>query len=94
MEKLANINALRELRTRLEKETFSPDTPRIRACAGTACTASGAHKVIDAITGEAKRKGVDVDVVKTGCQGLCQKGPVMVVERDAASDCWPAARSS
>ncbi|MEK6693139.1 MAG: NADH-ubiquinone oxidoreductase-F iron-sulfur binding region domain-containing protein, partial [Nitrospirota bacterium] len=28
----------------------------------------------------AKGKGYELDIVKTGCQGLCQKGPVMKVE--------------
>ncbi|MDP2168533.1 MAG: NADH-quinone oxidoreductase subunit NuoF [Thermodesulfovibrionales bacterium] len=80
MEKLKNIDELSALRSRLEAETFRPETPRVRACCGTACTASGSSGVIDALNEEASKKGVEMDVVKTGCQGLCQKGPVMNVE--------------
>ena len=29
---------------------------------------------------EAGKRGINLDIVKTGCQGLCQKGPVMKVE--------------
>jgi len=80
MKKLTSVQALDDLRARLSKETFQDNTLRIRACCGTACTASGAKKVIDSIDKDAKDKGIEVEVVKTGCQGLCQKGPVMTVE--------------
>ena len=80
MERLQNIEDFQRLRKQLIEETFQPDVPRIRLCSGTACTATGAHKVVAAIEEEAGKRGVEVDVVKTGCQGLCQKGPVMKVE--------------
>lgn len=80
MERLNRIDDLRKLRERLSSEMFLPDKPRIRACCGTACTATGAYKVIDALQEDAKKKGVDIEIVKTGCQGMCQKGPVMKAE--------------
>ncbi len=80
MEKLKTVEDLKNLRTRLTEETFRPEVPRIRLCSGTACTATGTHKVVSAIEEEAGKRGVEVDIVKTGCQGLCQKGPVMKVE--------------
>jgi NADH:ubiquinone oxidoreductase subunit F (NADH-binding)/(2Fe-2S) ferredoxin len=80
MEKLKTVEDLKNLRTRLTEETFRPEVPRIRLCSGTACTATGTHKVVAAIEEEAGKRGVEVDIVKTGCQGLCQKGPVMKVE--------------
>lgn len=78
--RLSNISDLAALRLELSKTVFESDKPRVRACCGTACTASGSQSVIDGIESEAKAKGLDVEVVKTGCQGLCQKGPVMTVE--------------
>jgi NADH:ubiquinone oxidoreductase subunit F (NADH-binding)/CBS domain-containing protein/(2Fe-2S) ferredoxin len=51
----------------------------INACCGTACAASGAYKVIASIEEEAKKKDLPIRIVKTGCQGLCQKGPIMRV---------------
>jgi NADH:ubiquinone oxidoreductase subunit F (NADH-binding)/(2Fe-2S) ferredoxin len=80
MNKLKTIEDLSNLRKLLEDETFSPDIPRIRLCSGTACTATGTPKVLTALEEEAARRGISLDVVKTGCQGLCQKGPVMRVE--------------
>jgi len=80
MGKLNSVNELKELREKLEKETFRPDALRARVCCGTACTATGAHKVIDSFENEAANSGVEVEIVKTGCQGICQKGPVLKVE--------------
>ncbi len=80
MEKLKTIDDLKNLRKLIEEETFVPDVPRVRLCSGTACTATGTPKVLGAIEEEAAKRGMSVDIVKTGCQGLCQKGPVMKVE--------------
>ena len=80
MAKLNNVKELNGLREKLRKTTFLPDTLRARVCCGTACTATGAHKVIDSFEKEAAGSGVEVEIVKTGCQGICQKGPVLKVE--------------
>ena len=47
MAKLKNVSELNELKERLKEETFKPDTLRARVCCGTACNATGAHKLID-----------------------------------------------
>jgi NADH:ubiquinone oxidoreductase subunit F (NADH-binding)/(2Fe-2S) ferredoxin len=80
MERLQSIKDFSKLRKQLMEETFQPEVPRIRLCSGTACTATGTQKVVAAIEEEAGKRGMALDVVKTGCQGLCQKGPVMKVE--------------
>ncbi len=80
MEKIKNIEGLKNLRLLLKDETLKEDEPRIRMCCGTACTATGAKKVIESIELEAKASDQDIEIVKTGCQGFCQKGPVMKVE--------------
>jgi len=80
MARLKSIEELKNLRLLLEEETFPEDKERIRVCTGTACMATGANKVIERIEQKAKERGLDIQVVKTGCQGLCQKGPVMKVE--------------
>jgi NADH-quinone oxidoreductase subunit F/NADP-reducing hydrogenase subunit HndC len=80
MAKLNNPDELRELRQKLAKETFKPDALRARVCCGTACTATGAHKLIDRFKKESGAGGVDLEIVKTGCQGICQKGPVLKIE--------------
>ena len=80
MGKLHTVEELTNLRKLLTEETFRPEVPRIRLCSGTACTATGSPKVVTALEEEAAKRGITLDVVKTGCQGLCQKGPVMKVE--------------
>ncbi|MCX8070723.1 MAG: SLBB domain-containing protein, partial [Thermodesulfovibrionales bacterium] len=74
MQRLRSIYDLNQLRTNLnEKQKI----PKVNLCCGTACSASGAYKVAEAIVTESQKKGMELEVVKTGCQGLCQKGPVM-----------------
>ncbi len=80
MAKLKSVDELKELSEKLKKDTFRPDKLRARVCCGTACTATGAHKVIDAFNKEVSATGVELEIVKTGCQGICQKGPVLKVE--------------
>ena len=80
MERLKSIDDLKKLSDRLKDETFRPEIPRVRLCSGTACTATGTPKVLSAMEEEAGKRGINLDIVKTGCQGLCQKGPVMKVE--------------
>jgi NADH-quinone oxidoreductase subunit F/NADP-reducing hydrogenase subunit HndC len=80
MAKLKSVDELKKLREKLKEETFKPDSLRARVCCGTACTATGAHKLIDKFEKEADKTGVDLEIVKTGCQGICQKGPVLKVE--------------
>jgi NADH-quinone oxidoreductase subunit F len=53
-------------------------------CEGTACVASGAYKVRAAFEEEIKRRGLEaeVKVVKRGCGGTCDLGPVVVIYPD------------
>src|SRR5512141_593114 len=80
MERLKSIDDLNSLRSRLKDEVFPDGVARVRLCSGTACTATGTPKVVAALEDEAAKRGLKLEIVKTGCQGLCQKGPVMKVE--------------
>jgi NADH:ubiquinone oxidoreductase subunit F (NADH-binding)/(2Fe-2S) ferredoxin/Pyruvate/2-oxoacid:ferredoxin oxidoreductase delta subunit len=80
MPKLNSVDDLKKLRDGLKETTFKPDALRARVCCGTACTATGAHKLIDRFEKESEKTGVELEIVKTGCQGICQKGPVLKVE--------------
>ncbi len=80
MEKIVNsIEELNKLRNSLQEAHARSESQRINACCGTACTASGAQRVIEAIQEQSKKKNLSLEIVKTGCQGLCQKGPIMRV---------------
>jgi len=54
-------------------------------CGGTGCTSSGSAKVREALISELKAQGLEneISVVETGCHGLCEQGPVMIVYPDA-----------
>ncbi|MFV0380405.1 MAG: NADH-ubiquinone oxidoreductase-F iron-sulfur binding region domain-containing protein [Anaerorhabdus sp.] len=56
----------------------------ILVCAGTGCTSSDSTLIIDEFREVLKSKGLDeeVKVLKTGCFGLCQKGPIIAVHPD------------
>ncbi len=58
----------------------------VMVCGGTGCTASGSAKIIKTLEKEIKRHGLDKDisVVKTGCFGLCELGPIMIVSPEGA----------
>ncbi len=70
---------------------------RIVICAGTGCVAGGSLKVYDAFVTKLPAAGIDVAVQlhyedgqqqqghyvsKSGCQGFCQKGPLVTIEPD------------
>ena len=50
-------------------------------CGGTGCTSSGSATLLSALEEELKIRGLDdeIKVVKTGCFGLCELGPIMIV---------------
>lgn len=54
---------------------------QVLICAGTGCTSSNSQKLIDELNVQLADKGLDkeVQVVKTGCFGLCAEGPIMVI---------------
>ena len=53
----------------------------ILVCGGTGCSSSGAGALIDRFNEQLKLHALDqeVGVVKTGCFGLCEAGPVVIV---------------
>ena len=54
---------------------------QVLICGGTGCTSSHSMKIAEAMEKEIKANGLenDVNVVKTGCFGLCALGPIMIV---------------
>ena len=53
-------------------------------CAGTGCVSCGSFKVKEALEKEIKAQGLDkeVQVVATGCNGFCERGPIVMVQPD------------
>ena len=53
----------------------------VLVCGGTGCTSSNSEKIIEKLHEEINAKGLEkeVNVVRTGCFGLCALGPVVIV---------------
>lgn len=72
------------------QENIKKYTCRVLVCSGTGCIASGAQKIydemvklcqdIDGVQIEMQKDIPHIGVVKTGCQGLCELGPLMRIE--------------
>ena len=58
---------------------------QVLVCGGTGCTSSGSEKIFKALKEELEKNGLseEVEVVKTGCHGLCALGPIMIVYPEA-----------
>jgi len=61
-----------------EGQTFRKN---VLICGGTGCTSSDSEKLIAKMKEELAKAGLDkeVNVVRTGCFGLCALGPIMIV---------------
>ncbi len=53
----------------------------VLVCGGTGCTSSNSEKIIETLKEEIAKRGLEkeVNVVRTGCFGLCALGPIMIV---------------
>ena len=53
----------------------------VLVCGGTGCTSSGSQQIIETLQKEIDQAGLgkEVQVVRTGCFGLCALGPIMIV---------------
>ncbi|MFV0480025.1 MAG: NADH-ubiquinone oxidoreductase-F iron-sulfur binding region domain-containing protein [Anaerorhabdus sp.] len=61
----------------------------IMVCSGTGCTSSDSSLIIDELRKEIENSGLtqEVKVLKTGCFGLCQKGPIIAIHPDNTFYC-------
>lgn len=66
----------------VSKEKQSSGIKRqVLVCAETGCLAAEGYAVYDTLADEVKKQGMDkeVEVVKTGCFGFCERGPIVKV---------------
>jgi len=56
----------------------------VLVCGGTGCKSSGNQDILDALDAEIKKNGLEdkIQVIQTGCHGLCAKGPIVKVYPD------------
>ncbi len=56
----------------------------IMVCAGTACVSNHSFDIKEALKKEIEKQDLqgEVEVITTGCQGFCEKGPIAIVQPD------------
>ena len=71
----------KEVNLRTHDDASSKYEKHVLVCGGTGCTSSNSGKIIEKLEEEFKAKGLTdkVQIVKTGCFGLCERGPIMIV---------------
>ena len=81
MIRLDNREELSELRESAQEKDPDGREKLVSLCAGSGCAAYGTSKVHKALMEELVRQDLQdkVEVKLTGCHGLCEKGPIMVI---------------
>jgi NADP-reducing hydrogenase subunit HndC len=86
MKTLEELNVVRdsmkgEVALRTHGNASSKYERHVLVCGGTGCTSSGSPKIIEKLEEELAANGLKdkVQIVKTGCFGLCERGPIMIV---------------
>ena len=61
-----------------------PYRAHLLVCAGTACVSYGSFKVKEALEKEVRKRNLqdEVLVIATGCNGFCERGPILMVHPD------------
>ena len=77
----------------MQKIDPKPRDAHAFVCHGSRCTAGGAPRVRTALAKALRAAGLRARVTRTGCQGLCRRGPVVFVE-GARPRTWGAVRES
>ena len=87
--KIENREALTNVCQKTQEEIASY-TCRVLVCAGTGCVASGSQKIYDrmkelcenveGVSVEFQKEVPHLGTVKTGCQGICELGPLVRIE--------------
>ena len=69
-----------------EMEAMSLYRAHVLVCGGTGCTSSGSAQLMEEFEAQLAANGLEneVEIVKTGCFGLCALGPVVVVYPEGA----------
>ncbi|MFQ5957245.1 MAG: NAD(P)H-dependent oxidoreductase subunit E, partial [Candidatus Brocadiales bacterium] len=79
MDRLTSLEAIQTLRERLKKEEEADKRPSVAVCGGTGCETFGGRELFDTFEDVVEKRQLQdkVRVKKTGCQGLCERGPLV-----------------
>ncbi len=66
---------------KVEEDTVGVAQRSVMICGGTGCVSSDSMIIVDAFQQEVASQGIEdqIDIVRTGCFGLCELGPVVIV---------------
>ncbi len=83
LDRYATYNGILGLRN-TEGVKKTPYEREILVCGGTGCVSSDSVKIAELLQEEIKSRGLSekVQVIKTGCFGFCEKGPIVLVQPD------------
>jgi (2Fe-2S) ferredoxin len=82
MKSVEDLNRLRERARRALNLRNGEATARVVIAMGTCGIASGAREVLLAVVDELSERGLnEVVVTQTGCRGLCEREPMMEVQK-------------
>ncbi|MGQ3684021.1 MAG: NADH-quinone oxidoreductase subunit NuoF [Candidatus Loosdrechtia sp.] len=81
MDKLKSIQDLRNLRENLRKN-HDKERNSVVVCGGTGCETFGGHDIYDTFKDIIEEKGLEnkFSLKKTGCQGFCERGPLVSIQ--------------
>ena len=84
VEELNKIRAEKRIELDLRKNTKADTREKhILVCQGTGCTSSKSPQILENFKRIIKEKGIEnVRVIKTGCFGLCAKGPLVIIRAE------------
>jgi NADH:ubiquinone oxidoreductase subunit F (NADH-binding)/(2Fe-2S) ferredoxin len=59
---------------------------QVLVCGGTGCTSSGSKDILASLKTEVAKRGLEkeVELIRTGCFGLCELGPIVIVYPEGA----------
>ncbi|NLT66115.1 MAG: 4Fe-4S binding protein [Acidobacteria bacterium] len=68
----------------------------VLVCAGTGCVSGNSFETATALEREIFRKGLaqEVQIIRTGCQGFCAEGPIVIVQPDGIFYCGVKAKDA
>ncbi|MBE6039798.1 MAG: NADH-quinone oxidoreductase subunit NuoF [Clostridiales bacterium] len=87
MKSIQEIKAIRDAKCGQVNIRFNPETAEealktyVLVCGGTGCTSNHSWEIMDELKKLIADAGKqdEIQIIQTGCQGLCAKGPIMVV---------------
>jgi NADH:ubiquinone oxidoreductase subunit F (NADH-binding)/(2Fe-2S) ferredoxin/ferredoxin len=68
----------------------------VLVCAGTGCVSGNSYATAKALETELKKRGLEeeIQVIRTGCQGFCAEGPIVIVQPDGVFYCGVNAKDA